>query len=202
MFSGYRLIFWGIFFISFHINLGNLQLLPNFIGWAMIAGGVGRLRNRQPSESFHKASILAFIAVIYSVITFLTDFAGSQALNFNPNLLFMMMFISIVELLAEYFIIKGSAEYLYNSGNIEFADDLAGRFRNYLIIDILLLIAVLISFTLYSPAITIFAIFGLLLRIWFLIIIHGLKKFYMDEDLEQELEQDRYISGDADNEKQ
>ncbi len=105
MFSGYRLIFWGIFFISFHINLGNLQLLPNFIGWAMIAGGVGRLRNRQPSESFHKASILAFIAVIYSVITFLTDFAGSQALNFNPNLLFMMMFISIVELLAEYFII-------------------------------------------------------------------------------------------------
>ncbi len=79
---------------------------------------------------------------------------------------------------------------------------MAGRFRNYLIIDILLLIAVLISFTLYSPAITIFAIFGLLLRIWFLMIIHGLKKFYMDEDLEQELEQDRYISGDADNEKQ
>lgn len=202
MFSGYRLIFWGIFFISFHINLGNLQLLPNFIGWAMIAGGVGRLRNRQPSESFHKASILAFIAVIYSIITFLTEFAGSQALDFNPYLLFTMMFISIVELLTEYFIIKGSAEYLYNCGNIEFADDLAGRFRNYLIIDILLLIAVLISFTLYSPAITIFAIFGLLLRIWFLMIIHGLKKFYMDEDLEQELEQDRYISGDADNEKQ
>lgn len=198
MFSGYRLIFWGIFFISFHINLGNLQLLPNFIGWAMIAGGVGRLRNRQPSENFHKASILAFIAVIYSVITFLTEFAGSHALDFNPYLLFTMMFISIVELLTEYFIIKGSAEYLYNCGNIEFADDLAGRFRNYLIIDILLLIAVLISFTLYSPAITIFAIFGLLLRIWFLMIIHGLKKFYMDE----ELEQDRYISGDADNEKQ
>lgn len=188
MFSGYRLIFWGIFFISFHINLGNLQLLPNFIGWAMIAGGVGRLRNRQPSESFHKASILAFIAVIYSVITFLTEFAGSQALDFNPYLLFTMMFISIVELLTAYFIIKGSAEYLYNCGNIEFADDLAGRFRNYLIIDILLLIAVLISFTLYSPAITIFAIFGLLLRIWFLMIIHGLKKFYMDEDLEQELD--------------
>ncbi len=198
MFSGYRLIFWGIFFISFHINLGNLQILPNFIGWAMIAGGVGRLRNRQPSENFHKASILAFIAVIYSIITFLTEFAGSQALDFNPYLLFTMMFISIVELLTEYFIIKGSAEYLYNCGNIEFADDLAGRFRNYLIIDILLLIAVLISFTLYSPAITIYAIFGLLLRIWFLMIIHGLKKFYMDE----ELEQDRYISGDADNEKQ
>ena len=190
MFSGYRLIFWGIFFISFHINLGNLQILPNFIGWALIAGGVGRLRNRQPSESFHKASILAFIAVIYSIITFLTEFAGSQALDFNPYLLFTVMFISIVELLTEYFIIKGSAEYLYNCGNIEFADELAGRFRNYLIIDVLILIAVLISFTLYSPTITIFAIFGLLLRIWFLMIIHGLKKFYMDEDLEQESEQD------------
>lgn len=191
MFSGYRLIFWGIFFISFHINLGNLQILPNFIGWAMIAGGVGRLRNVQPSASFHKASILAFIAVIYSIIVLLTQFAGSQALDFNPYLLFTMMFISIVELLTEYFIIKGSAEYLYNCGNIVFADDLAGRFRNYLIIDILILIAVLISFTLYSPTITIFAILGLLLRIWFLMIIHGLKKFYTDEDLEQESEQDR-----------
>lgn len=36
LYSGISRAAWGLFFLFFHINLGTLDLLPNFIGWLLL----------------------------------------------------------------------------------------------------------------------------------------------------------------------
>lgn len=189
MVNGYRLIFWGIFFISFHFNLGSLQILPNFIGWAMVAGGITKLGETHKSGSFKKASVLSAIAVFYSVVSLMIETAGRYTMDSSSYAVIWVLFIGVLELLTEYYLIGGSAECFYDRNDADMAGNLLGRFRSYLILDITNLILVCISYTLYLKTLVTFcAILGMILRIWFLIMINGLKKYYMGDDMKSEEE--------------
>ena len=70
--SGYNKIFWGFIFLIFHINLGSIKLLPDFISYMVIYFGIKELIDQYKLESLKQsancASILIFIAFIIGVI--------------------------------------------------------------------------------------------------------------------------------------
>ncbi|QHQ60179.1 hypothetical protein Ana3638_04785 [Anaerocolumna sedimenticola] len=190
MSRGYKTIFWGIVFISFHINLGSFQILPNFIGWAMVVSGINQLRTIYNSARFEKASVIALIAVFHSIISLLVTFRYPYADNSSPFMMFWIILISILEILIEYFIIHGSAEYLYDGDDMETADNLVKLFQWYLIIYFLNTILVCISFTLYNNSLTASAaVIGMVLRVWFLALISRLKKHQQEEEMTENQEQ-------------
>ena len=43
MTTGYNKIFWGFIFLIFHINLGSIKLLPDFISYIIIYFGIKEL---------------------------------------------------------------------------------------------------------------------------------------------------------------
>lgn len=41
--NGYKKIFWGFVFATFHINLGAIQIVPTFIGYIIIYLGIEKI---------------------------------------------------------------------------------------------------------------------------------------------------------------
>ncbi len=182
MFDGYRAIFWGLFFISFHFNLGDFQILPNFIGWAMILSGIGKLQNTYPSDKFSKAARLALIAVIYSVISLVFTFSDQFQDNFSPFMVILLLFIDTVELLMEYYLLSGSAEHLCDNNNPDMAEGLIMQLRVYLIVYFANIIFLCVSLTLFlnSWAVAV-AVIGMILRICYMAMISKLKHLNQEE---------------------
>ena len=149
----------------------------------MVVSGINQLRTVYDSDRLKKASVIALIAVFHSIISFLVTFRYPTADNSSPFMILWIILISILEVLIEYFIIHGSAEYLYDGNDTVTADYLIKQFRIYLIIYFVITILVCISFTLYNNSLTAsVAVIGMVLRIWFLILISKLKNYYQDED--------------------
>ena len=82
MTTGYNKIFWGFIFLTFHINLGSIKLLPDFISYIIIYFGIKELLEEYNLGSLKKASncdsVLIFMAFIRLVINFSI---GSEMIN-------------------------------------------------------------------------------------------------------------------------
>lgn len=74
MTTGYNKIFWGFIFLTFHINLGSIKLLPDFISYTVIYFGIQELKEEYKLDSLKQASncdsILIFMAFVRLIITF------------------------------------------------------------------------------------------------------------------------------------
>lgn len=66
-------IFWGLIFVFFHFRLNGLDLLPDFVGYLLIAAGMNELRQ---SELLSKTWEVAIGAAIFTGVLWLTAFGG------------------------------------------------------------------------------------------------------------------------------
>lgn len=182
MYRGYQLIFWGLFFISFHINLGVFQILPNFIGWAMVVSGINKLGTVYKTNKFTSTAYLALFAVFYFVIDLILKLTNPTTGSYSPLMIFSIISISLVELLVEYYILNGSAEYLYVTNNVDIAENLIKQLRVYMIVYFVNTILMCFSLTFNPNYISlIFIIIYLGLRICFMAIISRLKSYYRED---------------------
>ena len=62
--SAYNKLFWGFILVVFNINLGPIDILPNFIGYFLICSGVCTLASQ--NKAFNKATIPSAIMGILS----------------------------------------------------------------------------------------------------------------------------------------
>jgi len=51
----YNKLFWGIILATFHINLGMVRILPEFIGWWMVSSACCELYDISKNTKFMKA---------------------------------------------------------------------------------------------------------------------------------------------------
>lgn len=89
--SGLRKIFWGIFFISFHIYLGSIPIIPSFVGWIIILQGLTQLENFLSKKSL----ILKFVGIAIIFLALISDFAAilQYNLKFFSSILLMLLLI-------------------------------------------------------------------------------------------------------------
>ncbi len=182
MYKGYQSIFWGMFFASFHINLSNIEILPLFVAWIIVANGINKL-NEVESGSFSKAKIFALITAGLSFVSGLITLTYGSAADGIILPIILPTVIGIMELLTEYKILQGTVEYLSINDNIEMVQEYTKKMRNYTIFFIIFLTLECIAISSFmEELIVVVAIFGLILRIWFMYTISNLKKLY-EEDI-------------------
>ena len=64
--SGFIRIFWGLLFVFLDIRINSIDLfLPDFVGYILIASGLGLLASRD--RSFRTARVMAIIMIFFSL---------------------------------------------------------------------------------------------------------------------------------------
>ena len=100
---GYRKLFWGIMVITFNINLGFLNVLPDFIGYWMIYSALSLLEAQH--EIYKKGKPIALLLIVLTLKDIVrvdnSDFLV-EAFGINP--IWAMLLGSLVTLLSLYLI--------------------------------------------------------------------------------------------------
>lgn len=173
MFQGYRKIFWGLFFSTFHINYGPFPILPAFVGWLIIASGVKALRESNETGSFHKAH---YTALAVAVLTFIGFYVTSTGVSYDLQK-YQAIVVEILVFIFVYYLLKGSIECLRACG----IDSTAAYYERvlsiYMIIFSINTVFLCIALAGGNPGLTFFtAVFGLFLMIWLMLISSRLRK--------------------------
>ena len=173
MYSGYRTIFWGLFFSTFRINLGTLQILPAFVGWLIVAHGVNLINQDSNIASFWKSYKYALLLVLIMIIGPGLSLFGIE----HELLVYWPILFAIIELLFIYHLLVGSDEY-FNAGLERQEEvDCLGTLRVFMLLFIITTILECIMFTIPNSTLTFvvtIASFGLVL--WLMYIVSFLKK--------------------------
>ncbi len=162
MYQGYHRIFWGLIFITFHINLGSLQILPGFVGCLVIVSGAGLLVGQHSSELFRKTLITAWFLAFISLCLSLTGWMHYQSLWLS----FFPVAFAAGEFAFCYYLLEGGRQQLIEAGEEAMASELEGQVFTLLMIYVIFIILECIGIALNHQSMLIMvAIFGLLPRI-------------------------------------
>lgn len=115
--EAYRKIFWGIVILTFHINLGPFQILPNFAGYFLMASAIAMLFDRYGFTLFQKAKYIAAALGVLSLLESLFFFMGQSV--FYPFSFLGPLLFGVLELLYFYHVLGGCALSLEMSGDKE-----------------------------------------------------------------------------------
>jgi hypothetical protein len=174
MFDGYRIIFWGIFFITFHINLGPIAILPAFVGYMIVSSGINHLQEEFASPYFQKARNISTLLTILGVISFVLIWVLQQqsiAMSYYPLL------FSILELFLVYFILEGSIEKFIFMDRKDIARDYRSEQRTYTVFMTIYIIGMCIAITLVETSFALAMILiGVFLRLWLMLMLGRLKR--------------------------
>lgn len=97
-----NLIFIGYILIFFHFRINGIDLLPDFVGYLLIASGLGQLA--EESEQFVKARPWAFVM---SVVSIFYGIAGLFGITYGPAFLIVNIAFGAASLYLMYLIGHG-----------------------------------------------------------------------------------------------
>lgn len=131
----YNQLFWGLIFIIFNFNLGPINVLPNFIGYFLIAAGLGTLKKQH--AIFQKGIAPAFVLGLINMSS--SMYIGTGAVQ---NSQFMVsnlpaLILGSIQMLGDIYIMYISCRGVYlvalDRGLDDFADTAKSNFYAYLI---------------------------------------------------------------------
>lgn len=177
---GYRRIFWGMFFSTFHFNLGFIEIIPSFIGLLMVCSGIKELLKDYEYESFEKALKYISIQALMSFIDFVLPFIGLAAI-FGNLLLSLIWFNigSILEILGIVKLLEGSSEILSER---LICEDEAIEYRNkidkYVVIYSIVIVLANINFIFMNNMMgALIAVGAIATKIWIMFSFKKLSKY-------------------------
>lgn len=182
MYSGYNKIFWGILITTFSINLGPIKILPVFIGFLFIVSGLDSVYKESSFNIFEKVKSIGMLVAFISFIGGVIDFTTYGMTNYSfINIIWITVFI-IIELVFYFKIIEASIEYLSINNYDDLTEDYISKLRNYTIFSILnilfLSVSLILNLNIYP---TIAAIIGVILKIYLMTMIYGLRNIFTKE---------------------
>ncbi|MEL7647340.1 MAG: hypothetical protein AAGU76_04570 [Sedimentibacter sp.] len=115
--NGYEKIFWGFLISMFDINLGPVNILPDFIGYFMLGTGICKIYKEFESKDLKTADSISNFLVFYSLVMPVLNYGFSNNLigtdlNSHPVKILidsgLSIFISSIILIMIFYIISGS----------------------------------------------------------------------------------------------
>lgn len=167
--TGYNKIFWGLIFTIVNINLGPIDILPNFIGYLLILSGLSIVEGQH--VIYKKGRLPAIILSILSLKDFFTANQGNiltgQAAPLNLGLMLLGALVNLIGIYLIYVVCKGI--YLVSSerGIQDLSDNAKGSFKFYFILNLIILFYMPFSLNLGQDA-------GALTGIFFILVILNL----------------------------
>lgn len=156
---GCKKIFWGFLITIFDINLGHINILPDFIGYYIMGSGIYILYSEFQNDNFKTANILANVLMSYSLIMGIVEYATStnvigSGLYEHPVYIIIGFILSIVIssviLIMAFKIISGFID-LYSHREMEDeANILINKQKNYTVLTIIGLLLISVSLNISS----------------------------------------------------
>lgn len=188
--KGYNKIFWGLIFVVFNINLGPINILPDFLGYFLISIGLSAIQNEYDHDSFKLAAIIANILGAYTLITSILAFvSGGSYEIFNNSIVNIgfTLLVSAANLVMEFNILSGTASIFKDMEKLEEAEETYKIQRNYTYLCIIALFFISIIFNISNISNSIIAlimvIYYLIVRIYYISVIRRIIKFFDNETI-------------------
>jgi len=186
-------IFWGYIFVLFDLNLNGLDILPDFIGYALIFAGVHKLSVM--SHHFGKARI--FAAVMFLIA--LSELISTDPITVELDIFFVLMMaanivVMFIPIYLMYLITRGVAD-LEQQCQAYLGADTLHRVWNLVLIVAVLFLAVTVITIGTEPFISLKLLLASLTAVGMLIVnIAWVVCFYIAKKRYKNAEQYNYLS--------
>ncbi|MBP1927208.1 hypothetical protein J2Z76_003105 [Sedimentibacter acidaminivorans] len=183
--QGYRKVFWGFLIVLFNINIGPINILPDFLGYFIIGSGLVAIVNEFETKSFRIAHKTANLLFLYTLLLSIFNFIGSGEIIGNSSGYQYKIIIdiglsvlsSIFSLYMAFHILSGTINLYLNRAQKLQAELLVKSQRSYTLLLLIGIILISISFNISSGVyMAITSIYVLLVQIYFATIISGIRK--------------------------
>ena len=136
--SSYNKLFWAMIFITFDINLGPINILPNFIGYMLIYSALNQLQlQHKIYEKGKTCSIILTILTMKDVIHINNDnLLAGKFIPVNFSLMALTSVVAIINAYLIYIICKGIYLLCLERGLEELQDSTKNRWKLFLVISI------------------------------------------------------------------
>lgn len=203
---GYKRVFWGLILVIFNINIGPVNILPDFMGYFLISIGLSTIRSEYENDSFKLSAVIANILGVYTLVASLLAFANvGHDLSGNKFLgTGLTMLVSIANLVMEYNILSGTISLFNNIGKTFEAEEMHKIQRNYTYLTVIALFLMSVSFNISNEIIVMaILIYYLIIRIYYISVIRKIKKFFENEEIlpETEMQDDNFKDDNNEEEK-
>lgn len=138
---GYNKLFWGMIFIIFNINLGAINILPNFIGYILIYSGLDVLQEQHEIYKRGKIPAIILVALTFKdvVHTDKTDLLSSGFQGLNISTMLIGSIVTIINIYLIYIICKGIYYISENRGLDVFKKRAETAWKNYFVAAVLMI---------------------------------------------------------------
>lgn len=175
--EGYDKIFLGMIVCFFNVNIGNLNLLPNFIGYIFIVIGIGKLEGKYEGNDcnmFEKGKNVGLLLTLTSLLgIFIEVMYRDKLLMFN----FVAMINHILITLLYVYIFGISAVLARNVlKDEEKYKHIVKKQKTY--IKLMTIFGVILSFSLNISTFRIIYLLMFFVSIWSMVMVHSIKKSY------------------------
>ena len=173
--DGYSKIFWGFIILTFGINIGQVRMLPLFVGWIVVRSGIRILMEHHntvaTSAAYNLATILAAANIAAAVLSFFNMGKAQVLLQYYPIILMTL------ELVFLFKIFEGTVEYSKSKEDLASISYLEFKLDACITFFGIAIIAYIIGLTFYSGWILLIGLGGkFLINIYFLNVFRELSK--------------------------
>ena len=181
MVSAYRRLFWGLFFMTFNINIGVILFFPNFIGSMIVVSGIGCFKRAADSSNLRRAHIVAKVMTAEMLIEGFVKLLRIELYILQHFSALIMGAMSGLMLLLIYDVFAASSDMLRINGNFSWADRLRKCSIGFIIIHTILSLAGMLTILIQETTLAaLIAVCGVALKLWIVIIFAKLKREYED----------------------
>lgn len=148
---GYKRLFWGMVFIIVDINLGFINIFPDFIGYIFIYSGLNVLSSQH--KGYEKGKVPAVILILLTVkdVVYNTDnnILVSQGYNLGLITIVIATVVTIVKLYLIYILCQSIYELCKERELNELMEKARTSWKFYFVISLLYLVYYPLSINLY-----------------------------------------------------
>lgn len=167
MIKGYKKVFWGTILTVFHFNIGQMEILPEFIGILIVSSGIRELLDRYDNSNHRIALKINNIKALISFITVILPFVGIE--NYFGNIISIIWFNinCALEIMFIVKLLKGTSEVLTENFNAYLGNKYNNNAIIYIYLYSIVVIICNINFIFMSGLISfLIAIYALIIILW------------------------------------
>jgi hypothetical protein len=177
MLRDYKKIFWGIFIATFNVTIGEIRILPAFVGWIIVAIAISNLEARSNQGYFEKSRLTGIALVIVTLVGSLFSFFGGTQFEGWLPLVFYPVLVSVIELVVFHGVLEATIHHLDALNHKEIAEKYAEKDRIYIILMGITMSVVTLSLVMNHEMMGAIGVIAFIIsRIYLLVVMNALSK--------------------------
>ena len=174
----FKKVFWGFILLTFHINLGAVQLVPECISYLIILSAIDKIAKEYNDKWFNICKKIVGVHVIIGIINDYFRLFGANIFEGNSYGFIYTAIMCILNLVMIFAFFEGAINLLKDYNLHENSDDFINKQKCYIMVDTIVSLMIIIVGVFFAEGSLsmLIAVVALILRIWLISCINSLSK--------------------------